>query len=64
MARAVREATAQIVMTWFPERKLLHTAEMAQPLGPNNPNNQDFQALGQLSPISVARSGHQLFVLN
>lgn len=31
----IRAATAQMLMTWLPESKLLHTAEMAQPLGPN-----------------------------
>ena len=31
----IRTATAQMMMTWFPEKKILHTAEMAQPLGPN-----------------------------
>ncbi|HEY2459815.1 MAG TPA: hypothetical protein VGI16_03370 [Candidatus Acidoferrum sp.] len=31
----VRTATAQMLMSFFPELKMLHTAEMAQPLGPN-----------------------------
>ncbi len=29
------QATAQMLLTWFPEYKLLHTAELAQPLGPS-----------------------------
>jgi hypothetical protein len=32
----IRFATAQMLMVWSPANKLLHTAEMAQPLGPNN----------------------------
>jgi len=31
----IRTATAQMIMVWAPSTKLLHTAEMAQPLGPN-----------------------------
>lgn len=31
----IRTATAQMLMVWVPGYKLLHTAEMAQPLGPN-----------------------------
>jgi hypothetical protein len=31
----IRTATAQMMMAWFPEHKMLDTAEMAQPLGPN-----------------------------
>jgi hypothetical protein len=32
----IRSSTGQMMMTWLPDAHILDTAEMAQPLGPNN----------------------------